>query len=290
MNPESSPPRPEGVPPYFDVLFRLLDQNDASTVAAFGRNVHWGYWEDPAQSQGTAEDYSLAAERLTMRVTAAAELRDGLKLLDCGCGFGGTIANINERYRDMRLTGLNIDRRQLERVRREVKARDGNTVDFVEADACQLPFPAETYDRVTAVECIFHFRDRGAFFHEASRVLRPGGLLTLSDFIPEQRVLPYLSGAANPLENPAARQTYGHIDVLSSLEAYQGYAAAAGLALVFQEDMTRNTLPTYDYLRRHAELWDDEEMAAKFSRATGMLQAASRKGFLKYLILTFKKG
>jgi ubiquinone/menaquinone biosynthesis C-methylase UbiE len=271
------------------VLFRLLEQQDASTVAAFGRNVHWGYWDDPQASLGTADDYALAAERLTMRVTAAAELEDGLALLDCGCGFGGTLANINERYRDMRLVGLNIDARQLARARREVIAQNGNTLEFIEADACDLPFPDSSFDRVTAVECIFHFRDRGRFFQEASRVLRSGGSLTLSDFIPQQRVLPYLSGAANPLENPAARQTYGHIDVLSSLEAYGRYAAESGMELVYQEDMTQQTLPTYDYLQRHAELWDDEDMAAKFARATGMLQAASRKGFLQYLTLSFRK-
>src|SRR5438034_5931485 len=44
-----------------------------------------------------------------------------------------------------------------------------------EADACALPFPDASFDRVLAVECIFHFPSRLRFLKEAARVLKPGG-------------------------------------------------------------------------------------------------------------------
>lgn len=279
-----------GVPPYFDVLFQLLQRKDAQTEAAFGRHVHWGYWIDPAQADGSAEDYAAAAERLCQRVTGAAALADGLSLLDCGCGFGGTIASVNERHHNMRLVGLNIDGRQLERARETVLPLNGNRLEWVEGDACQLPFPDASFDRVTAVECIFHFPDRGRFFCEAARVLRPGGILTLCDFIPPERVVPYLEMEAyNPLLSSSTQATYGRIDVLSSMEAYRQYAHDAGLELSYEEDMTQHTIPTYAFLRTHAQKWDDVVLAGHFDRATAQLQTASRKGLLLYKILAFVK-
>jgi cyclopropane fatty-acyl-phospholipid synthase-like methyltransferase len=35
--------------------------------------------------------------------------------VDVGCGFGGTIASLNEHFSDLQLTGVNIDLRQLDR-------------------------------------------------------------------------------------------------------------------------------------------------------------------------------
>ena len=58
---------------------------------------------------------------------------------------------------DLEMTGLNIDPRQLEVARKEVLPENGNTIDFIEADAVSLPFPDDTFDVVLAVECIFHF-------------------------------------------------------------------------------------------------------------------------------------
>jgi len=52
-------------------------------------------------------------ERMKALVLSAAELTDGQSVLDCGCGFGGTLRSIDESRRRTSLIGVNIDPRQL---------------------------------------------------------------------------------------------------------------------------------------------------------------------------------
>jgi SAM-dependent methyltransferase len=275
-------------PPYFDVLFSRFQNQDPEATIAFGRHVHWGYWDDPATANGTAADYAQAAERLCQRVCDAGSIRDGLRILDVGCGFGGTIASLNERYTGLDMVGLNIDRRQLDRAAELVHPANGNRVAWVEADACRLPFPADSFDVVLAVECIFHFPSRAAFFAEASRVLRRPGKMALSDLVPAEDAVPLLQ-AFNPAADRATRETYGQIDVLCSAAAYEQLGYTAGLSLDGNEDISVHTLPTYPFLRKDLTVWEDKDAARAFDRATAQLEKACRYGLLHYSILSFRK-
>jgi ubiquinone/menaquinone biosynthesis C-methylase UbiE len=275
-------------PPYFDILFARLQEHEPATSVAFARHVHWGFWGDPAGADGSADDYAAAAERLCRRVCDAAGIRDGLRVLDVGCGFGGTIASLNERFVHLDMTGVNIDRRQLDRAAATVWLRGGNRVRWVEADACRLPFPAGSFDVVLAVESIFHFPSRAAFFAEAARVLAPEGTMALSDFVPPEKAVPVLR-SFNAAADEATVRTYGRIDVLCSLLSYREIAAAAGFAVAREDDVTPHTLPTYPFLRKHLRTWRDAADAALFDQATAQIETACRSGLLRYTILSFRR-
>jgi cyclopropane fatty-acyl-phospholipid synthase-like methyltransferase len=70
---------------------------------------------NPQQATFTAEDFANAAERLSQELYSAAMIANGQTVVDVGCGFGGTIASLNEHFSDLQLTGVNIDLRQLDR-------------------------------------------------------------------------------------------------------------------------------------------------------------------------------
>ena len=274
-------------PPYFDVLFDRISAGDHDAVMAFGRHVHWGCWDDPVLATGSASDYREAAERLCQRVCEAARIESGQRLIDVGCGFGGTIGSLNQRYDHLTMTGVNIDPRQLHRASEEVIPRGANQIKWVEADAADLPLGDACCDRVLAVECIFHF-DRSRFLAEAARVLSDGGRLTISDFVPDQRTADFMS-AANFAEGEAIRWTYGDVDMTCGNARYRQLAEDCGMRLVNEEDITEQTLPTYEFLKQGAQQWQNGEHAELFLKATGWLEKASRKKMIQYMIITFVK-
>lgn len=268
--------------PYFDFLLRQLARHDPAIETSFGRHVHWGYWPEPASAVADARDYAEAAERLTRELCGLAGLREGSRILDVGCGFGGTLASLNETYRSLELTGLNIDGRQLERARTLVQPLHGNRVAFCQGDAVALPFPDRAYDSVLAVECIFHFPSRERFFQEAFRVLQPGGCLALSDFVPSTLFQPMARMARwAPLRK---FNYFGQCDVGYNLRRYRRLAEATGFQVEVMRDITPHTLPTYRYLRHLLGGMDRH-----YGFLVDWLQLIGRLGLLNYYLMAFRK-
>lgn len=265
--------------PYFDRILTLME-DDAEVEQVFGEHVHWGYWEDPARADGSAADFAAAAARLSRRVIAAGGVGDGQRVLDVGCGFGGTLAELGRFLPALELVGLNIDPRQLAHARRRLALN----IDLVCGDACRLPFADASFDAVLCVEAIFHFRSRADFFAEAKRVLRPGGRLTLCDFVP-RFVIPFLWDYFDKRFKPVVTRLYGPSDMRCTLGDYRRLARAAGMQLVRKEDITPHTLPTYRVLRPLVKRIAPDPAGA--DRVMSRVEFTTRIGLLRYLILSF---
>ncbi len=264
--------------PYFDILLEDFRQGKTEVIKGFGLHVHWGYWDNPAKADGSTDDFVLAAENLARRVCDAGGANDGQSILDCGCGFGGTIASLNNRFSGMQLVGLNIDSRQLSRAKEQVKPRNNNQIEFIQGDACQLPFADNSFDLVLAVECIFHFPSRQRFFQEAQRVLKKGGKLALCDFVPRQAFIPLVKFGSK-LTGSISGNYYGYVDSNFSIAAYRKVAETTGFKSILEEDITVNTLPTYPVVRRMQQS----------DGATVIAQLVSSLGLMRYLILAYSK-
>ncbi len=264
----------------------MLDRGSPELDAALGRNVHWGYWPDPALADGTGYDFARAAGRLTERMIEAGGVRDDQRVLDVGCGFGGLVSAVNDRFTGMNLVGLNIDARQIARARKLASPRGDNEVEFVEGDACELPFPDASFDVVFAVECAFHFESRAKFIAEAHRVLRPGGRLAICDILPTQRGMQIVRLKDALFSSYVSRVT-GHVNLACTIEDYLAMGRESGLASVEVWDITSRTVPTYPALRRLLKTNPAERFVIWWG-LSGM-EVFARLDLLQYVILTFSR-
>ncbi len=139
--------------------------------------LNLGLWKG-AGSEDEAED---ACRRLVSAVASA--LPVGGVIVDAGNGLGTQDPLSAGLVRPRRLMAVNIPEWQLAAGR--ARLREAAAAPVV-ADAAKLPIAGQTVDGVISVEAAFHFRSRKAFFEECYRVLRPGGVLSMSD-IPVQR-------------------------------------------------------------------------------------------------------
>lgn len=271
--------------PYFDALFDHLKEEDRPTQEAFGEFVHWGYWDDEDKKTDISpSEFHQAAVVMLSRMLKGAAIKPGSRVLDVGSGMGGTINYLNKNYSNCELVGVNIDERQIAYSTKRLTAANGNTIEFVKSDACSMPFEDKNFDVILCVESIFHFGSRKAFFKECGRLLKPGGQLIISDFVPVHAFSSFMNFAQRKFH--LMINAYGVVDINASIPKYSSIAEANGLSLDFVDDITKNTLPTYTFLRNNFSLATQK---GQFKFATTIIEYVSKIGMLQYLILGFKK-
>ncbi len=133
---------------------------------------------------------------------------------------------------------------------------------------------------------MFHFPGRDKFLHEVRRVLRPGGRLALSDFVP-RFIIPFLWDYFDRRSKPVVMRLYGASEMRCTVSQYRELACCAGLDLTRVDDVTHNTLPSYRVLRPLVRrIAPDPDGAEEVIRR---VESTTRMGLLRYLILIFEE-
>ena len=104
-----------------------------------------------------------------------------LSMLDIACGTGRFLRQVRLSFPALKLSGVDLSASYLAEARRHLKGL--RTVEFIAANAEQLPFENASQD---IVSCIFLFHElpaevRRRVASEIARVLKPGGLMVFVD-------------------------------------------------------------------------------------------------------------
>lgn len=210
--------------------------------------INMGYWKgvSPRDAGGMWE----ATRRLFRLVGETAELGPHDEaVLDAGCGYGTNAIHCMETFGPRRIVGLNNAAHQIARAASLVAARGlADRIAFQHGSALAIPQADGSFDKVVSVEAAFHFPPRGAFFREARRVLRPGGLLALADIVPvppRSLLQRALLGVLRRGMQISEQNVYG-------LDRYREELEDAGFAVEHVESIRAHVFPQYpQWLLRH---------------------------------------
>ena len=106
-------------------------------------------------------------------------------VLEVGAGSGFYSAEVARAIPDGRLELLDLQPEMLEKARRKLEAERLSNVGYTAASAGVLPFEGESFDLLFLVTVLGEIGDRAAFLGEARRVLKPGGVLSVSEHLPD---------------------------------------------------------------------------------------------------------
>ena len=101
-------------------------------------------------------------------------------VLDVGCGGGGFLSRLSERYPYAMLYGVDVSEEALgmtAEVNSEAVGSGGLELHLASVDS--LPFADGSFDMVTAMETYFFWPDLEAGIREIARVLSPGGVIAV---------------------------------------------------------------------------------------------------------------
>lgn len=138
-------------------------------------SIHYGYRDKQAKT------FSQSLLRMNEKMMEEATVKPGEKILDAGCGIGGSSIYLAERM-DCDVIGISLSARQIEKANELIKEKGlTGKIRFDVQDYCNTTFEDQSFDVVWCCESICYAADKEKFIREAMRLLKPGGRLVIAD-------------------------------------------------------------------------------------------------------------
>ncbi len=254
------------------------DDLDPIYRGLWGLHVHHGYWQSGRESPDEA------VEALSDLVGDQLGFAAGDRLVDIGCGYGGTARRFAARGAEV--TGLSLSQEQI------AHAPPAANVALRCEDWLANTLPPESFDGAYAIESSEHMTDKPGFFREARRVLRPDGRLVVCAWLASDQPTPW---QIRHLLEPICRE--GRLPSMLTADEYRDLARAAGFRCEVYRDLSPAVARTWSICFRRflrAMLLDPAMrrriLGARnriFALSVPRLILAYRSGAMRYGVFTF---
>jgi SAM-dependent methyltransferase len=166
----------------------VSQQLDSSQFGPFAYFLNYGYvpvadGTDGAVVQLPEKYFNKNSVRLVLETIADCPIHDR-RVLDVGCGRGGTVFTLRQFFKPSSVVALDLSANAIQFCTR-VHRYPG--VSFREGDAEQLPFADASFDVAINIESSHSYPNIRSFYLEVHRVLRPGGHFLYTDVLPRSK-------------------------------------------------------------------------------------------------------
>jgi len=141
------------------------------------------YWPEGVDSLDEAEKRGLE------QTCSRAEIKDGQKILELGCGWGSLTLWMAEQYPDSQIDAVSNSLSQRHYIESIAKQRNLLNINVVTCDMNDFD-TTEEYDRVVSIEMFEHMRNWSQLYQNINRWLKHDGLFFKHIFV--NRGVPYL--------------------------------------------------------------------------------------------------
>ncbi len=177
--------------------------------------------------------FHIRGREATVELARRAGLSMGRRVLDVGCGLGGAARYLASEY-GCRVTGIDLTQEYVDTADALAK-RVGldDRVAFRRESALDMPFDEDSFEVVWTEHVQMNIADKGAFYGEIARVLRPGGYLLFHDIF---------AGAANRFHFPVPWAEDESLNFLVTPEAVREMLMKLGFSIREWEDVSETSL------------------------------------------------
>jgi MPBQ/MSBQ methyltransferase len=152
----------------------------------WGEHIHLGYYNDEEMAEGYKKKNFIQAkydfiDEMMKFGGIDPNMDSGAKVLDVGCGFGGTSRYLADKLGPSAdVTGITLSPNQVKRGTELASERGLSNAKFMVMNALEMEFPDNSFDIVWACESGEHMPDKEAYINEMMRVLKPGGKFVMA--------------------------------------------------------------------------------------------------------------
>lgn len=251
--------------------------------------LHYGFWGRGARNH----DEALA--HLNLELADRAKITSADRVLDAGCGVGGSSVFLAKTL-GCSVVGINIVDRQLELARQNAERLGvSDRVRFENRDYTDTQFETGSFDVVWFCESTCHAEDTLEPLQEAARLLRPGGRLVACEVFRTSEDM-----RESDEQLMAKLEDCWAIPRFDTVEAFRAKLEQAGFGDIHVTDDTDNVAPSARRLARQfyfgiaiktlRRLWK-RSTSVKFKNlwSARYQEKARRRGLWSYNIVSANK-